>query len=202
MWADLPNNKWFYSTWEIELEDSVSDYDAPTGLHEVLSAQIKETCVDIGFVDEAVCSPSAFVSAQQSQPNVFWIEGTTLSIYPTPTITSTTTLSIRGIRVPTGPFWTDEIVEDVLTRTWEPIDLPELYHSIFAKLALGFAYIKCEDFGAGEEWLAIASEEMKGQLTREPNPTAVFYVGGDAPNLVGCTKPLFAWEAVHGGPSW
>lgn len=212
MWSDLADDDFYCRTFPINLLNGVCVYDLPEELHSIEDVTDPATCASLMPVGRPCkvdptpednsdpCppeqnrwrgknSPTQTEIPKATKPKGFFIEKGQVWFDPVPVIPDgqTCIIEIRGQVKPVCRFWTDELVNGKMIRTWLPIDLPAEFQAIFNKCVLGLAYALCDDPGTSEYWLRLASAEMRSVLERrnrsgyvESNPTKdTFRIGSD-----------------------
>ena len=154
LWTDLWRHRYFQTRWSLPLVSGQREY-------ELSDMPALRYVVELRYEDKPLkslrCWPEIDTTGRRI-PSGWYAWGNSFLLDPSPVFSGEQVLEVRGIRAPIARFKTG--------ATWQEIDLPFEFRSIFAKtvLALGFAH--CEDYASSQFWLEVVASEMKTALAR------------------------------------
>jgi hypothetical protein len=187
--GDEVDPEFYNSTHSFTLLDSVGTYPIPAGFTVTGIKNLNGFCLT-NTSPAPQCAPAPVMTAtrfdldcnvpvaHQTYPRTYHVTGSSVRFDQLPVLpvgTNPVTWTMEGYRGPTGPFYVDTTVGNVVTRTWQAIDLPFEYQTAFTMCVLGNLLLD-KDPGQASNYFALANDSLKSARARKNKrtPKAMF----------------------------
>jgi len=223
MWSKTADDKWWENTWTLDVSAD-GTVELPDDLGTIFEVATEHGCCEqcppppCSVLSTATAQPVDDEPVEPTEPAPkheayssdttsasggcsYWCEGSTLRF----TTVVEGPVMIRGKRTPDCVLFTTDADGK---KTWNYIDLPSCYHTVYAKCLLAFAYAHADDVGLAEWWLSIASEEFDSitkvkekpfvdERSKDGGPRKIVMNGGGRHKCNGCCPPEIAFSTVE-----
>lgn len=200
--ADVADDKFYEGEVELELVDGQCEY--PLTLQTFTSVE-DEDCNELEYCSnppsrkdkkplESDCECGCCYDEAQA-PHSWTCYAGKLVVWPAPVVPQDCPVSIhmRGRRALDCTLY--EIIDGV--KHWKTIDLPEKYHTVYAKCLLAFSFGLLDDQPRANWWFEVAADELEAIKCQDDEPIYqpdgkgenVFCIGAKACDYAPLCKP-------------
>jgi hypothetical protein len=187
--SDEVDPQFYNSIHSFTLVDGIGIYSIPSGFTVTGIKNLNGFCLT-NTSPTPTCAPAPVLTAtrydvdcnipvaQQAYPRTYHVTGSSVRFDQLPVLpvgTNPVTWSMEGYRAATGPFYVDTTAGNVITRTWQAIDLPVEYQTAFTLCVLGNLLLD-KDPGQASNYFALANDSLKSARSRKAKraPKAMF----------------------------